>query len=103
MVAEVLPPVQPPPPFAAAAFRGHERALQARFDLYNQFAQRENPLFRDVMFIGTSFDFWNTFFYRFVDPVQRRDNPNYLDRIRNSTLTTLDGTSWAVFYSPGSG
>ncbi len=100
-VAVVLPAPTPPPPFARSAFEEHEREMQEKLERRNRFVQRRIPVFRDVMFVGSVYDWWNTFFYRFVDPVSRHRNPNFGDRIRNATLTILDGANWAVFHSPG--
>lgn len=45
-------------------------------------------------------DWWTTFFYRFVDPLSRRDDKlNYADRARTGSAVVLNST-WAVITCP---
>ena len=56
------------------------------------------------MFRGFEFQdrasWWQTFFYRFVDPDQRRhENVNYHRRLRSATATILP-TAWVIYHAP---
>jgi len=100
-VKHINPPIEPVPEIAAGQFVMHERESRRLEQRSNEIVHHRSPMFGD-MFIGTIADWWNVFFYRFVDPVWRENHPNYEDRIRNADLTILRGANWAVYTSAGS-
>jgi hypothetical protein len=100
-VRRVQPPIAPVPAFALEPFRRHDSECQQLERRSNEIVHRRSPFFGDL-FVGTIADWWNGFFYRFVDPLWREKHPNFENRIRNAELTILRRANWAVFASPGS-
>jgi hypothetical protein len=68
-------------------------------------AQTQDPMWDNpAMFRGyparDRWEFWQVFFYRFVDPATRMgENLNYADRIRDARVVTLS-SSWMVYHCP---
>jgi hypothetical protein len=49
--------------------------------------------------LHNSYDWWTAYFYRFVDPLRRRAQPVYAERLQNSTAHIL-AANWIAYYSP---
>jgi hypothetical protein len=76
-------------------------ARKHQADLLRRQASRTqifNPMFRGFTLM-TVHDWWNIFFYRFVDPEQRRNNPIWRERLISGTATILKA-NWVVYTSP---
>jgi hypothetical protein len=96
-VAEIWPPLEPPPPFAAALL---ERQRQAtRRGVAEWIANDGNPMLWGYS-IERYADWWPIFFYRFVDPQRRSgERLNYANRVREAHATVLP-QQWVVYHCP---
>ena len=96
-VAEVWPPLEPQPPFAAALLERQRRTT--RRGVADWVANDGNPMLWGYT-IERYADWWPIFFYRFVDP-RSRGGPslNYAARVRNAHATVLP-QQWVVYHCP---
>jgi hypothetical protein len=98
-VARVWPDLANLPDFARDAFQ-----LQRDYTRY-RLRTTENPIGENpAVFRGFEYrdyaSWWQTFFYRFVDPASRsHENVNYARRMRNAHLEVLP-SMWCVYFSP---
>ncbi len=101
MVQRVVPDPSDLPPIAQAAIRRlHEHT---RYEFRHGGPQHplgENPaVFRGFEFIDRA-SWWQTFFYRFVDPEARRhENVNYSRRFQTAKATVLPST-FVIYHAP---
>ena len=96
--AAVLPPLRPPPHFAVQEYAEWLRLREARD---REYASKwvQFPMFRGFQ-IRSVYEWWNVFFFRFVNPQAELLKPNYETRMRSGLVTTLRGSNWTVYYSP---
>jgi hypothetical protein len=96
--AAVLPALRPPPHFAV---KEYAEWLQLREARDREYASKwvQFPMFRGFQ-IRSVYEWWNVFFFRFVNPQGELLKPNYETRMRSGLMTTLRGSNWTVYYSP---
>ncbi|MCU1274728.1 MAG: hypothetical protein JWO48_2159 [Bryobacterales bacterium] len=97
-VGQMRPPLASIPLFALGAWREHERLIELH-DKFGETMAAQLPILRGIS-IRSILDWWTVFFYRFVSPQWRKAHPNYGDRMRGASVTTLPCANWAVFLSP---
>src|SRR5690606_9460408 len=100
-VGRVIPDPDALPPVARRATRSLREHTRHEFRLGGSL----NPLgenaavFRGFDYIDRA-SWWQTFFYRFVDPENRRhENVNYSGRFQTATATVLPST-WVIYHAP---
>jgi hypothetical protein len=99
-VAGVFPPLSPIPTFARQSAVDYLEELRDRGERINRIIQDSTLIFRKTR-IESGFDWWNEFFYAFVNPEWRKAHPNYRDRMRDATAAVLACTDSVVYFSPG--
>ena len=98
--ARVIPPVAPVPPFADGLWKEQQEQTPAWVRSRWRWYSTGFPLFRNVELRDVS-EWWVHYDYFLVGPDQRRNHPNYENRIRNATLTVLPCSDLVAYYSPG--
>ncbi len=97
-VAQVHPPLETLTPFFAQAVHDQQQLIESRRVMMAE-AYQSFPLYRGFS-ISTPADWWQTFFYRFVDPEAHRGlHANYRERLRRAEAFTFPGLPWVLYYS----
>ncbi len=95
----VEPPLGPVPDPAVPLLNEYRLEVKLAADQLEEESARL-PIFRGFA-VRTSTDWWQVFFYRFVDPTSRRgDHANYADRLRSAHATLLPDSTWVAYQSP---
>lgn len=98
-VARVHPPLEALPPFIAQAVHRQRALLAPRREMIAHMRVR-SPMYRGYN-ISTPSDWWQTFFYRFVNPETRRGpHVNYRERLRRAEAFAIPATPWVLYSSP---
>ena len=98
ILAAMEPAARDLPPFALGLADAQEQMVSRR-QSESADILAERPMFRGFRVL-TNHDWWTTYFYRFADPVRRRRDLPYQDRLKNATAFLLDA-NWVVYYSSG--